>query len=134
MFRTPRYVAQKVGDEYVLLRVDPEGVAVRAGMTAAGLALINYAAARRGWLAALVAVGGAALAYRGWTGRSLFGVLSQMIDRPRVGKARVSPSGRFEAAPDDPAQVPTDAVEEALMESFPASDPPASNSGARAPT
>lgn len=123
----PSYVAKKVGDEYVIVRVDSAGTSMRVAAAAAGVALLGYAAGRRGTWAALLSIGGAALAYHGWTGRNL---VSRVLasDRPRHGDKNSTPSHRErEDADNSPVQIPSDEVEEALMESFPASDPPASS-------
>jgi hypothetical protein len=121
----PRYEARRVGDEYVLVRVDPPGQALRAVATVAGVWLAGSGLMRRGTCGAVMAAVGAVLAYGGITGRNLLDAL-RPADRPRHGRPEAAPSGRATpAAADAPVQLPADAVEEASMASFPASDPPA---------
>ena len=121
---TPSYVAKKVGSDYVLVRVDTPGVALRTGATAAGLYMISNAARGRGLTSILASVAGAALAYYGWTGRNPADLV--LCDRPRHGRSSETPSYSGHRRGANGVQIPADAVEEASMESFPASDPPAS--------
>jgi hypothetical protein len=103
---TPAYVVRRVGNDYVLVRVDLPGVLLQVGAAAGGLGVIALAATRRGLLAGAAGLFGLGLLCYGVTGRSAFELLRA---RSRQ-KSRVS----------------TDPIDEASMESFPASDPPAS--------
>ena len=118
---TPTYVAKRIGDEYVMIRVDAEGVIQRAGLAGLGLGLIGYGLMKRGIFGLLSCAAGSALAYSGWTGRSL-------LDHAR-GVAAPSPKGGASGntTTDSDQKNTADALDESLMESFPASDPPASH-------
>ena len=120
---TPAYVVRRVGNEYVLVRVDVPGVLLQVCSAAAGLVLLAWGARTRGLLAGLAALGGAGLVYYGVTGRN---ALESVRNRqgPRQGSPDQGPSHQHDVKT-GPVQVPADPVDEALMESFPASDPPA---------
>src|SRR5690242_8778834 len=92
---TPAYVVRRVGNEYVLVRVDVPGVLLQVCSAAAGLVLLAWGARSRGLLAGLAALGGAGLVYYGVTGRSAFEALRGR-DRPRHGSPDQSPSHQHE--------------------------------------
>ena len=116
----PRYVATKVGNEYVIRRVDAEHRANAVTAVAAGLMLGAIGLSRRSLPGLGMLAGGIGLAYYGWTGKNPLAALKR-------GCCPALPEGAASHAHDDTAQAtqtPESVVDEAAMESFPASDPP----------
>ncbi len=123
MAGTPRYVVRKVGDRYITEPVASAGIEICSLCTAGGGLLALYGAGKGGWLGlGLTALGGG-MFYRGLTGRNPVKLFRGRSSRARSGEASLGPSyphdyrGRSN-------QLPADEIDEAAMESFPASDPP----------
>jgi len=119
-----RFEAKKIGDQYVLVPKGQGQECARCTMTAAG-AIVALLGLRRGGLLGLVLTGaGAGMMFRGVMGYNALSRIFPAHQGGKSGDSTLTPSHHHDWK--STAQLPADEIDEAAMESFPASDPPSS--------
>ena len=125
------FVVKRVGDHYELQRSDAASKTEGSCWAVGGAAAILYGLTRGGFIGKLVTLAGFFGVYHGYMSSNMSCCKTGLTRERRSGTGATAPSYHQEHEHDPRGtsvkQTPVDELEEAVMESFPASDPPASS-------